>query len=95
MPPLQFQSDPHKASSNLRKHGVSFEEAMTIFNDPLSATFVDELHSEDESRFITVGLSSKRRLLFISHLEDDGKIRIIGARPASAAERQDHEENTR
>ena len=94
MPPFQFQSDPRKAASNLRKHGVFFEEAMTVFNDPLSATFADELHSEDESRFITVGLSSKRRLLFISHLEDEGKIRIIGARLANTVERQDHEENT-
>ena len=94
MPPpqLKFEFDRRKAASNLHKHGVSFTEAMTAFDDPLSATFPDDLHSEDEERFITIGLSSIQRLLFISHLEHDDTIRLIGARLATIAEKKDHEE---
>jgi hypothetical protein len=57
-----FEFDPGKAATNLRKHAVSFQEATTVFNDPLSATFPDELPSEDENRSVTVGLSSRQRL---------------------------------
>jgi len=63
-PLLTFDFDPEKAASNLKKHGVSFREAMTVFDDPLAATFPDELHSEEEGRSITIGLSSRQRLLF-------------------------------
>jgi len=90
-----FEYDPRKAASNLKKHGVSFKEAMTAFDDPLSQTFPDELHSEDEDRSVTIGLSSRQRLLFVSHLESENRIRLIGARPADNAEREAYEELTR
>jgi uncharacterized DUF497 family protein len=86
-----FEYDLRKAASNLKKHGVSFAEAMTVFDDPLAQTFPDDLHSEDESRSITIGLSSRQRLLFLSHLEDESCIRLIGARPADNAEREAYE----
>jgi len=87
-----FEFNPAKAANNLKKHGVSFAEAMTVFDDPLSQTFPDELHSEDEDRSITIGLSSQQRLLFVSHLESDSRIRLIGARVADDAEREAYEE---
>ena len=93
-PLLAFDFDPEKAASNLKKHGVSFREAMTVFDDPLAATFPDELHSEEEGRSITIGLSSRQRLLFISHFDSQDRIRIIGARTANATERKNHEEAT-
>ncbi len=93
--PIYFEYDPRKAASNLKKHGVSFAEAMTVFDDPLAQTFPDELHSEDEDRSITIGLSSRQRLLFLSHLESDDRIRLIGARPAEDAEREAYEELNR
>jgi uncharacterized DUF497 family protein len=80
---LTFDFDPAKAARNLRKHGVSFREAMTVFDDPLAATFPDELHSEDEARSITIGPSLRQRLLFISHLDSPDRIRLIGARKVS------------
>jgi uncharacterized DUF497 family protein len=72
-----FEFNPAKAANNLNKHGVSFAEAMTVFDDPLAQTFPDELHSEDEDCCLTIGLSSQQRLLFISHLEEDNRIRLI------------------
>ncbi len=87
-----FEYDRRKAESNLKKHGVSFREAMTVFDDPLAQTFPDDLHSEDESRSITIGLSSRQRLLFLSHLESEDRIRLIGARLAENAEREAYEE---
>ena len=93
-PLLTFDFDPEKAASNLKKHGVSFREAMTVFDDPLAATFPDELHSEEEGRSITIGLSSRQRLLFISHFDSQDRIRIIGAPIANATERKNHEEAT-
>jgi uncharacterized protein len=91
-PRLIFEHDPRKAAANLRKHKVSFREAITVFDDPLAATFPDELHSEDEDRFITIGLSSTQRLLFVSHLEDEDRVRLIGARSVTAAEKNAYEE---
>jgi len=90
-----FEFNPAKAASNLEKHGVTFAEAKTVFDDPLAQTFPDELHSEDEDRCITIGLSSNQRLLFVSHLESDDSIRLIGARPADNAERESYEELNR
>ncbi|MDQ2926395.1 MAG: BrnT family toxin [Acidobacteriota bacterium] len=87
-----FEFDPHKAATNLKKHGVSFREAMTVFDDPLAQTFPDDLHSEDEDRSITIGLSSVQRLLFLSHRETEDRIRLIGARPANSAERKAYED---
>jgi uncharacterized protein len=89
---LAFEHDPRKAASNLKKHGVSFTEAMTVFDDPFAETFPDDLHSDDEDRSITIGLSSRQRLLFLSHLELEHRIRLIGARLADPTERKAYEE---
>jgi uncharacterized DUF497 family protein len=90
---LQIVWDRAKAKSNLRKHGVSFEEAQTVFYDRLSSTLPDDLHSEEEERFLTVGMSFNRRTLFVVYTEDTSGIRIIGARLATATEREQYEEN--
>ena len=75
---LRFSWDPRKAASNLRRHGVSFEEAVTAFGDPLSLTIPDPLHSESEDRFVLLGLSANSRLLVVVHAErGDDDIRII------------------
>ena len=90
--PLRFSWDSRKAASNLRKHGVSFEEAVTAFGDPLSLTIPDPLHSESEDRFVLLGLSANSRLLVVVHAErDDDDIRIISARLASRRERIQYE----
>ncbi len=91
---MQFEWDPKKARLNLRKHKVSFEEAVTVFYDPLSATFDDADHSVAEQRFITVGFSSQGRLLVVSHTERGKALRIISARRATAHERKKHENET-
>ena len=88
---MEFEWDREKAKRNLRKHKVSFDEAMTVFYDPLSATFDDPDHSTDEERLITIGYSSRSRLLVVSHIERGKTIRIINARPATAHERKRHE----
>jgi len=88
---MQFEWDPKKAKQNLTKHGVSFDEAVTAFYDPLSATFDDPDHSENEQRYITIGFSSQGRLLVVAHAERRGNIRIISARSATAHERKKHE----
>mgnify|MGYP001601373766 CR=1 FL=1 len=88
---MQFEWDREKAKKNLRNHKVSFEEAMTVFYDPLSATFDDPEHSDDEERLITIGYSSRSRLLVVSHTERGKIIRIISARTATAHERKKHE----
>jgi len=87
---MQSESNPIKARQNLRKHGVSFDQAVTAFYDPLSATFDDPDHSIDEQRCITVGLSSKGRLVVVAHVERGENTRIISARPATAHERKNH-----
>jgi hypothetical protein len=89
---LIFEFDRTKAASNLTKHGVSFAEAMTVFGDPLASTLTDDQHSTDESRFITVGMSSRQRILFVVYTETVSSIRLIGARPATAAEIKQYEE---
>ena len=88
---MQFEWDREKAKKNLKKHNVSFDEAMTIFYDPLSTTFNDTDHSDDEQRLITIGYSSHKRLLLVAHTERVKTIRIISARPATAHERKRHE----
>jgi uncharacterized DUF497 family protein len=90
--PLTFVWDPRKAASNLRKHGVSFEEATTAFADPLSLTIPDPDHSESEERYVLVGLSNMARLMVVVHAETGETIRIISARSASALERRKYEE---
>lgn len=89
---MRFQWDRRKAKLNLRKHRVSFEEATTAFRDPLSATGTDPDHSAVENRFVTFGLSSKGRLLTVSHTERGESIRIISARHATKPERKIYEE---
>lgn len=88
---MRFKWDPRKADENFRKHGVSFNEAETVFRDPLAATFGDPDHSITEQRLLTVGYSSTDRLLVVSHTEFGAIIRIINARLATAHERQRHE----
>lgn len=89
---MKFEWDAAKAAANLAKHGVSFEEAATVFSDPLSRTGFDPDHSLDEARFIIFGTSSKGRLLAVAHAERGDTIRIISARPAAPGERQIYEE---
>jgi hypothetical protein len=89
---MQFEWNPKKAQDNLTKHGVSFEEAVSVFYDPLSATFDDPDNSDDESRFVTIGFSAGNRLLFVSHLDRGEVLRIISARLATTSERKRHEE---
>jgi hypothetical protein len=92
---MQFEWDPEKAKRNYKKHRVSFEEAVTVFYDPLSATFDDPDHSVGEQRFITVGFSSRGHLLVVSYAEKGKALRIISARLATAHERKRHENQTR
>jgi uncharacterized DUF497 family protein len=89
---LRFEWDPRKASENLANHGVSFEEAATVFRDVLSATAADPDHSFEEERFVTFGISTGSRLLVIAHTDRDDIIRIISARPATPSERKIYEE---
>jgi len=88
---MRFEWDRAKARKNLKKHKVSFDEAVTVFYDPLSATFNDPDHSDDEQRLITIGNSSHRRLLVVAHAVRGKTIRIISARSATAHERKRHE----
>ena len=88
---IEFEWDPDKAAKNLRKHKVSFEEAATVFRDTLSVTVPDPDHSAEEDRHITVGLSSRLRLLMVSHIEWGEQIRIISARQLTHQERNDYE----
>ena len=91
---MQFEWDPEKAKLNFKKHKVHLEEAVTVFYNPLSATFDDADHSVGEQRFITVGFSSQGRLLVVSHTERGAVLRIISARRATAHERKKHENET-
>lgn len=88
---MRFEWDREKADSNLRKHGVSFEEAVTAFYDALATTFADPDHSVGELRLITYGYSSHERLLVVAHSERRGTVRIISARVATAHERRRYE----
>ena len=88
-----FDYDGRKAWINLKKHRVSFEEAMTVFTDPLSLTIPDPLHSEDEERRIIIGQSLKKRLIVVVHSDRGEKIRIISARRPTAGERKQYEED--
>ena len=83
-----FEWDPAKAAANTRKHRVSFDEAASIFFDPLSVTIPDPDHSAGERRFVTMGVSSNGRLLVVAHTERGSVLRLISARPASAVERK-------
>jgi len=91
---LQFAWDDDKAASNLEKHGVSFEEAATVFRDPFALIFDDEAHSIEEQREILIGHSTRTRLLLVCFTERGDKLRIFSARPATRKERQDYERHT-
>jgi uncharacterized DUF497 family protein len=88
---MRFEWDSEKARSNQLKHGVSFEEASTVFGDSLAITFPDPDHSVAEQRFVTFGLSSRERLVIVAHTERHGALRIISARAATKAERRIYE----
>ena len=87
-----FEWDPEKAKANLRKHGVSFVEAVTVFGDPLSMNMFDPDHSEEEFRFIVLGMSDRYRLLVVSYTDRPPRTRIISARLATRYERNQYEE---
>jgi uncharacterized DUF497 family protein len=89
---MRFSWDAKKAAANLRKHGVSFEEASTVFRDPFSATGSDPDDSVEERRFVTFGNSSQNRLLVVAHTEQGDNIRIISARLVTRQERKIYEE---
>ena len=89
----EFEWDDEKAISNLKKHGVHFEEAATIFNDPLIATISDPDHSKNEDRYISIGISVQGRLLVVVHTEREERIRLISCRKATSAERKSYEKN--
>jgi len=89
---MKFEWDEAKAAANLAKHGVSFEEAATIFDDPLYVDFYDPRHSQEEHRYIIIGESKQRRLLIMSYTERQETIRPIRARIPTRSERKDYEE---
>jgi uncharacterized protein len=90
---LTFAWDIKKAQSNQRKHGVTFGEARTIFGDSRELMIPDPDHSEEEERFLSVGMSDGKRILLVSYTEAEDQIRLISARLATSAERKQYEEN--
>ena len=92
---VEFEWDPKKAAKNLRRHRVSFNEAATVFGDSLGTTVPDPDHSLAEDRYITVGMSSRGRLVIVAHTERGERIRIISARGLTRAEKKAYEEETK
>jgi hypothetical protein len=90
--PLQFEWDPYKAEANRKKHGVSFEEASTVFGDPLGRLADDPEHSRGEARLVLFGRSDVHRLLAVMHTEQGQAIRLISAREMTGSERKQYEE---
>ena len=88
---MKFEWDPVKAQENLLSHGVSFEEATTVFGDALAGTIPDPDHSEGEARFVTIGWTANGRLIVVSHSEEGDTIRVISAREATSHERKQYE----
>ncbi len=88
---MRFEWDTEKVAANLVKHGVSFDEASTVFGDPLATTVEDHEHSADEERFLTTGLSSRQRVVIVWHTDRDDTVRIVGAREATPRERRTYE----
>jgi uncharacterized protein len=89
---MKFEWDERKAVSNFSKHGVSFEEAETVFEDPLYVDFYDPDHSQDEERYLIIGISKQARLLIVSYTERKKSIRLISAREVTRVEREIYEE---
>jgi uncharacterized protein len=90
---IRFEWDRRKAASNIVKHGISFEEAVTVFADPLARVFDDEDHGPDERREIIVGHSAKPRLLIVGFVQGETGVRILSARTVTRRERRDYQEN--
>jgi len=88
---MNFEWNPQKAEINLKKHGVSFEEAKTVFDDPLYVDFYDPDHSDNEHRYLIIGRSRKERLLIVSYTERDNTCRLISARESTRKERKAYE----
>ena len=91
---LRFEWNGVKAASNARKHGITFEEASTVFGDVFSSTLADPDHSTDEARFVTIGQSVYGRILVVSHTDRGDRIRIISARLATRRERKQYTDVT-
>lgn len=89
---MQFEWDPEKAAANVKRRRISFSEAASVLEDPLSTTFPDEAHSEEEMRFLTIGVSHRGRVLVVAHTERDDTIRIISVRRATRREREFYEQ---
>ncbi len=89
---MKFEWDPNKAASNLRKHGIGFDEASTVFMDGLALSGVDAENSDGEARFVTFGLSALGRMLAVFHTYRPGAIRLFSARPMTRVERRIYEE---
>ena len=89
---MQFEWDPEKDQQNQANHRVSFDEASTVFGDPLAITIDDPDHSSDENRMLTTGYSDRQRLIIVAHTDREERIRIISAREVTAAERHDYAE---
>ena len=90
---MRFEWDEDKAARNLAKHGVSFEEAATVFGDSLSDTFDDPDHSMEERRFVIVGMSERGRILIVAHTDEGEVVRLISAREPTRGEREFYEES--
>lgn len=90
---MVFEWDTNKAATNLAKHGVSFDEAKTVFDDPLYIDFYDPDHSDDEYRYIMIGMSAQNRLLLVAYTERGDLIRLISAREATRVEKKAYEQN--
>ena len=90
---MEFEWDPKKATANVQKHDVTFQEAATVFGDPLAITFEDPDHSTDENRYITFGLSLQKQLIVVSHTERGDRTKIISARLMDRKERKIYEED--
>jgi uncharacterized DUF497 family protein len=89
-----YEWDPKKADENLNRHRISFDEATSVFADPFALTFDDPDHSMDERRYITIGTSSKQRIVFVSHADrGEDHVRIISARPTTATEAHAYQES--
>ena len=92
---MEFEWDPRKATRNLRKHRVSFNEAAMVLNDPLSITVPDPDRSTEERRYLTIGMSDRLRPLIVAHTERGNRVRIISARQLTSDEREAYEEEIR
>jgi uncharacterized protein len=91
---MEFEWNAEKAAANVKKHGVDFNEAAAVFADPLSVTFGDPDHSEDEDRYISIGTTDRGHLVIVSHTDREDRIRIISARKATRGERRAYAEES-